>query len=254
MPKTPDDPILQTQKKISDFFAGTSATQAGSDNLKSHSPINKSPTPASRTNKVKFANPNATQVAMQNSPQPNATKVAEKTMQFALPSTPSNTPIQMQEVSEGSTETPILKPKSRAELYEERLKDVGLTKDKAAEILDALLTQLYYQEEVSITSKVSVTLRTRTSGVLKRLNKGLQAVRPEYDGVFYGIVNTYNLASSLAAYGEYTLAIDTDDGFASAVNFVESLPGPLFELLITKLQTFDNKVRIALSEGSLEAF
>ena len=57
--------------------------------------------------------------------------------------------------------------------YEDRLREVGVTREEAARIIDAVLLRGFYSEEIPITKSISLRLRTRTARDTKRIQEEL---------------------------------------------------------------------------------
>ena len=146
----------------------------------------------------------------------------------------------------------ILKPRSVEEKYLDSLKEFDLNREEAAKIVDSIITKMFWEEDVRVTKKLTISLRTRTSKVLKNLNDGLSKMNPQYDNTFYGVVAQYNLASSLTRYGSHIF--DPEKDFEKSLDFVERVPGPLFTLLTQKLVKFDKKIEAVMKDGYTENF
>lgn len=157
---------------------------------------------------------------------------------------------------ETKTEDPAdaVRPKSKVERYEERLQEFDLTMDQAMKIVDAIVTDFSWEEDIKATKKLTVRFRTRSTKASRFLNTFLQELNPQHDPAYYAAVAQANLASSLVKYGEYDLDPDTAEGFEQSLDFVNRLPQPLFQLLANKLATFDQKINTVMESGAIESF
>jgi len=148
------------------------------------------------------------------------------------------------------------------ETYEERLKEVGVTKEQAAFIVDEVLLKGCYSEEISLTSRVSVKFRTRLYRDTQRMQSYLEVSRPTYEAHYSEIVFKYSLAAALEKFGadvfKHPTKASTGDeiekSFQTRLTYVENLPDITLRLLYTKLGRFDRKIRVCLEEGAIENF
>lgn len=147
--------------------------------------------------------------------------------------------------------------------YEEKLKQVGLTRAKAAAIVDAILLNGHYAEEIKVTSTIAVKLRTRNARDIKRIQEILEAQRFTLDAHYSETWGRLLLAASLEAFAKdkfthpnprTTPVEDIEKAFMDRVNYVDGLPDPALRLLLQKLYKFDNRITAALEEGVIENF
>ena len=153
----------------------------------------------------------------------------------------------------GEAETPP-KKRSKVERYEADLAEQGLTVLEAAAIVDALVTDFYYEEEFSVTKKVRVAFRTRTPAVNKKFNSLMVTTKPQNEAAYFTFLAQVNLAASMVRYGDEEFDVDSEEGFNEAIDFVERLPQPLFSLLTDKLNQFDQKIVTVMRDGCIENF
>lgn len=154
------------------------------------------------------------------------------------------------------------KQKKPLEKYEERLKEVGVTKEEAAVIVDSVLTHGFYEEDIPITKRFKVRFRTRQYADTLRLNNFLEQTRPAYQAHYQEAVFNFSLASSLREYGaqsfEHPKKDTTEKGadalFNARLTFVQGLPDAMVRLLYEKLGRWDDKIRVCLEEGAIENF
>ncbi len=146
--------------------------------------------------------------------------------------------------------------------YEERLKEFGVTKEEAAQIVDAVLLKGHYAEDIAVTPRVRLRLRTRQHRDTQRAQNYLETARPVYESHFQDIVARYALASSLEKLGKDAFAFpgrgatgeQIEMEFKTRLSYVDTLPEPTLRLLLQKLWKFDTKVAVVLQEGVIENF
>jgi hypothetical protein len=146
--------------------------------------------------------------------------------------------------------------------YEDRLKEIGVTREQAAFIVDEVLLKGCYSEEIHLTSRISVRFRTRLYRDTQRMQSYLEVSRPSYEAHYNEIIFKYSLASSLEKFGgdkfdhpnRKASGEEIEKSFQTRLTFVENLPDVTLRLLYTKLGKFDGKVRICLEEGAIENF
>lgn len=162
----------------------------------------------------------------------------------------------------GQEATSIEKATKPLESYEEQLKEVGVSREEAAQIIDAILMQGYYAEDIHLTKRIVVRLRTRLYRDTRRTQDYIERAMPKYDNHYNEIVNRYALAASIEQLGPTKLehpktnasADEIEKSFENRLTFVESLIEPTLRLLFNKLYRFDLKLRVVLEEGALENF
>lgn len=146
--------------------------------------------------------------------------------------------------------------------YKDYLKQHEISEDKAACIVDDILTQNFYEEEFKLSKRSSVRFRTRTQKDIRRLSMTLQIERPLYENAMNELVARYNLAASLSMFNGKVFSFPKtgaddkafEDSFDERLKVVESMPSPIFALLCTKLAKFDVMVQIVMREGCVENF
>ncbi len=147
--------------------------------------------------------------------------------------------------------------------YEERLKQAGIDKAKAAEIVDAVLMKGFYAEDIKITSRIKARLRTRNARDTRRAQEILEAQRFTIDSHYNETLTRLLLAASLERFGDDTFKhpnprksseSEIEKAFQERVAFVDGLPDPALRILFQKLFKFDQVVSTALEEGAIENF
>lgn len=146
--------------------------------------------------------------------------------------------------------------------YKKFLKDHDISEEKAARIVDDLMTKGFYEEEYPLSQKYKVTLRTRERRDGIRLQGVLNARMPLLQTGMDELTTRYNLAASLAEYNgtRYnfpqadTSAKDVEKFFDVRMQVVEKLPDPMFYKLTQKLAKFDRMLAAVMREGVAENF
>lgn len=148
------------------------------------------------------------------------------------------------------------------EAYEAQLKEVGLTRDDAARIVDAVLVQGFYSEDFPITTRVRGTFRTRLARDTRRAHERLEIDRPTFDVHYQEALSRYLLAASIMRFGASVFVFpgpkstqdEIEKAYQDRLAFVDNLSEPALRILYTKLAKFDRKVVAALQEGAIENF
>lgn len=161
---------------------------------------------------------------------------------------------------EASRDEASLKPMER---YAKALQEEGIDKTKAAEIVDAVLLKGSWSEDIKITSRVSIRLRTRSARDTKRIHEILEAQRFTIDAHYHEAWLRYQLAASLEKLGpdafthpdpRKTTPDAVEKAFQDRVTYVEAMPDPLLRIAFAKLLKFDRKIAVVLEEGAIENF
>jgi hypothetical protein len=161
--------------------------------------------------------------------------------------------------AEASEAERTLKPRLS---YEERLKEAGLTKEQAAEIVDNVLFKGYHSQEFNITPRMKIRLRTRQLRDTQRAQMYLEVSHPTYDTHYNEILMRYNAAASLEKWGNDVFEFPKKDDpterieqlFTQRLEYVNGLADPAVRLLFSKCWAFDRKIIVALEEGAIENF
>ena len=148
--------------------------------------------------------------------------------------------------------------------YEEKLAAVKLTREQAAQIVDAVLLRGYWAEDVPVTRTIRARFRTRSARDARRAYEMLEAQRWTVDAHYSDAMSRIVLAASLEQFGGTKLphaadlrkasAKEVEDAFVERLAYVDGLGEPAMRLLFAKLWRFDNRVSVALEEGSVENF
>lgn len=148
------------------------------------------------------------------------------------------------------------------ERYERALKEIGVTKDEAAMIVDTILMQGYWSKEMDLTPKRKVKFRSRLYADTQRFHDYVEVTQPKNGAYYNEILFKFSLAASLEKYDDRTFSFPTkgsDDkaanvSFRERLDFVESLGDPAIRLLYARLAKFDEIVRVVMEEGAAENF
>lgn len=161
---------------------------------------------------------------------------------------------------DASKDEAALKPMAS---FEEKLKDAKLTREKAAEIIDAVLLKGFYAEDIKITSTVKMRLRTRNARDVKRAQEILEAQRFTMDAHYSESWGRLLLAASLEGFGNDKFVHPNprkdnyetiEKAYQERITYVDSLPDPALRVMMQRLFKFDQRVAVALEEGSIENF
>lgn len=143
-------------------------------------------------------------------------------------------------------------PQTPYEEYLDALKELKITPEQAAAVVDALIVKGFYEESYTLNKNFTVRFRTRTQESTNRIDKVLSEVKPEYNSSIASIITVYNVASSLVQYGKFSMSPhESDAEFEKTLKFVQKLPQPVFHLLISALQKFDEKMAIVTNSAAV---
>lgn len=161
--------------------------------------------------------------------------------------------------AEASRDEAALQPLAE---YEKQLAALGISKAKATEIVDAILTQGFYSEAYPITRKISVAFRTRGRRDVTRAQGMIEARKLSYDVHYADAIQMYLVAASLERFGSHALqhpapgaSVDEiEKAYASRLSYVDGLGEPAFEIIRAKWFKFDQMILAVVKEGSIENF
>jgi hypothetical protein len=161
--------------------------------------------------------------------------------------------------ADASKDEAVLKP---MESYEDRLREVGVSKEEAADIIDSVLLKGHYSKEYSITKRIKVKFRTRGARDTKRATDMLESQRLTMASHYNESLGRYLLAASLESFGAEKLdhpgkgatIDDIEKAYASRLSYVENLSDPALRVLMQKLSVFDTMISTVLAEGTIENF
>jgi hypothetical protein len=187
-----------------------------------------------------------------NEPRP-IPPIAGETTPALPPSTGSETPMddiqlekKLQEAMDAATVAP-------AKTYDEKLKDLGITREEANSIIDAIMTNNVYERAYPITKNSRVVFRTRELSDQESTQDIIERSAPQFMGTMGLIMSKNNLLSSLAELNG-TRFEDNDVDRSKAKKFIERLPYAVFSILINKLVQFDTLIATVTDESALQNF
>lgn len=147
--------------------------------------------------------------------------------------------------------------------YEDQLRDAGVTRERAAQMVDAIMERGYWAEDVKITKSTSVRFRTRSSRDRTRAMERVEVAKPSFDAHYYDLMNKLLLAASLEAFGKIKFdhpgpgakPEDVEKAFEARFSYVDAVMAePAYALLLRAFLKFDEKVRVVTAEGVVENF
>lgn len=188
-------------------------------------------------------------------------KAPASAAQAAQPS-PADARLEAQEAALDKEAEQAEKTLSPLQAYEKRLKEIGVTREQAAEMVDTLLTQGYWSEEVPVTQRLKVRLRTRKYRDTERLRNYIEVIQPKFPDYYNDILFKYSLAASIERFGKQVFSHPgkneskevVENAFQERLAFVDDMEEPMLRVLYGKLQKFDDKVRVVFEEGAIENF
>lgn len=136
--------------------------------------------------------------------------------------------------------------------YEDSLAKVDVTLPEAEAIIDAMMVQGEFRKTYKLTSKYSVTFKSRKMEDQNRALNVIESKNPKYPSTVGNIVAEYNLAASIVRFRDIDFADDMS--MMDRVKWVRNLPDTIASLLALKLSAFDRMLLTVLDEGSIENF
>lgn len=144
--------------------------------------------------------------------------------------------------------------KAPEKTWEQRIKEAGITREKAMGVIDALMRTGIYTEAFPLTKSTTVTFQSRSVKDHEESQNEIERIAPQFTGTFSMILSKYNLAASLVSYGNQHFPVDTPERQTKVFEFIEGLPYSVFSLLLKKLSRFDTLVILSTDEGAVENF
>lgn len=135
--------------------------------------------------------------------------------------------------------------------YEQRLKEFGLTKAEAAEIVGAIFDNGCYERKYVLLKKYPVVFSTRTTADTDRIVEQLEKAGYRTGPAASQLLSKYHLAASLQEFKRVSLR---NKSLEERVKIIEALPDNIFRLLSQKLVEFDKMIETVLSDGAIENF
>ena len=147
----------------------------------------------------------------------------------------------------------IEKVKEAPELtYEQRLKKVDVTLPEAEAIIDALMVEGEFRKTYQLTSKYSVTFKSRKMQDQNRALNVIEAQGPQYPSTVGNIVTECNLAASIVKFRNIDFKDEME--IKDRLTWVKNLPETVATVLSSKLSKFDQMLLTVLEEGAIENF
>lgn len=146
-------------------------------------------------------------------------------------------------------------PPSFEDMVANSMKELGMSREEAFDIIEAIFTHGEYTEVMPVHRKLSVTFRTRTAQEEMRLKSEL--IRAGDISVWERnhIIQVHNLATSLVALGDRSVnGENSDAAYQDRRKFVLALPNALVDVLVRLLAKFDDKVIVACQDPVLRDF
>lgn len=120
------------------------------------------------------------------------------------------------------------------------------SKEELLEIFDEVLFQGFYQEDVTLRGRLTVTFRTRSAEDTAKISRTIDAEQYQLSSTYMEHRALLNLSTSMVTFnGKDMQDKSFDDRFA----LVKKLPAHLVSLLSTALVEFDSKVEAACKDG-----
>lgn len=143
----------------------------------------------------------------------------------------------------------------KAKTYSEILSERDIPLSKAHAIVDAMLEKGFYDETLEVTKAITVTFRTRTQADYIRYLRALEVYNPKFVEEQQEIQIRYFLAASLVAFkGHVFTHTDAEKLYELKLAWLEKQPERLVSLLASKLNKFDQRIQVVMSEGVVENF
>lgn len=120
------------------------------------------------------------------------------------------------------------------------------TKEELLEIFDEILFQGFYQEDITLRGKLTITLRTRSAEDTAKISRSIDAEQYQLSSTYMEHRALLNLATSLVTYNGKDMQ---DKTYEARFEYVKKLPAHLVSLLSSSLVEFDSKVEAACKDG-----
>lgn len=120
------------------------------------------------------------------------------------------------------------------------------SQDELLTIFDHIIFSGEYQEPVSVNSRLKVTFRTRTAEEINDIQMYLDSANLKLITTVDNVRSLMTLAASLVSYHTKDLSMMSKD---DKMSFLKKLPSPVVGALFMALQSFDEKIQAAVTEG-----
>lgn len=168
-----------------------------------------------------------------------------------------------EKIENAPTITGPLSAADKAQKFRDTLEDAGVSLTKAREILDAVIFNEHYTEDIVIYGRLKAGLRTRIYDDLQRIIHALESEAPAFATHTDDLVARYNVAASLVYYQDTRFEFPdpktaTFDELRSAfdirMKFLLALPTPIISGLFQAVRKFDTTIDAVFAEGAPEDF
>jgi hypothetical protein len=177
---------------------------------------------------------------------------------------PPKVPADPAEIALGAEASAVEAELKPMQSYEEQLREIGVSKDEAARIIDAILRKGFWSEEIPITKSIKARFRTRNSRDRARAIEYVEAAKPLYEAHVQEMMNKQLLAASLESFADDKFAHldprtakpeDIENAFDLRFRYVNGVVSdPALNLLLRHFSKFDFKIRVVMQEGAVENF
>lgn len=168
-----------------------------------------------------------------------------------------------EKIENASTSVEPLSAADKAQKYRDALTEADISIVKAREILDAVIFEDCYTEDIILHGRLKVGIRTRIYDDLQRIMHALESEAPAFAAHTDDLIARYNVAASLAYYQDTRFEFpdpkkasfaEISTAFDLRMKFLLGLPTPVITSLIQAVRKFDADINMVFSEGAPEDF
>jgi len=146
--------------------------------------------------------------------------------------------------------------------YNSKLKAVGLTKETATVIMEAILFEGVYVKEYTLLNRIKVMVGTRSYKDIQRATRLLEAENPQTAAHVNDLIARFNVAASLRSFGDKQFKHPdasegeekVDDAFFERLDFIMNKPALVVDALIRIVNQFDTMTRVIFTEDAVQNF
>lgn len=144
------------------------------------------------------------------------------------------------------------------EEYMKFLADHDITKEDVFQVLDSIMTTGYLEWDTSINNgKTPLRFRMRpvwAEDVIAKNVDELSADKNLSMARFSNVLRMLNLAAALMKFGNREFDVKDEESFNESLEFIKSLPYPVFSAVTTQLAIFDRVIAVAMSDWAMKNF
>ena len=144
------------------------------------------------------------------------------------------------------------------EEYMNFVNDHGITKEDIFQLLDNIMTTGYLEWDTTINKgKTPLRFRMRPVWAEDLIAKHIDTLSADKNlsmARFSNVLRALNLAASLVLFGEREFNVTDEESFNQSLDFIRSLPYPIFAAVTTQLAIFDRAVAVAMSDWAMKNF